>query len=65
MQYADLTKTSKSRLNFKVTKCPICEELFTEVDDIQVVKYRCGKYMEYHFIHTNCLRKGAKDGKVV
>lgn len=56
MEVADMTKTAKERLK-KIGRCSLCGEPIQSFEDVQIIKYRSGKYIEYHFFHTSCLKK--------
>lgn len=51
-----MTKMAQRRL-LRVKKCSICKNIIEDYDDIQVIKYRQGKFVEYNFFHTSCLKK--------
>lgn len=56
MKVEELTKTTKARL-VKNNKCIICGSSIEPYHDVQVIKYRHGRFMEYHFLHTECIKK--------
>ena len=60
MEYADLSPTAKRRFRMWGI-CPICEQFVSESDNIQYIKYRSGKSVNYTFFHTSCLKKARED----
>lgn len=59
MVYSELSENTKKRIRKCV--CAICLQPFTEVDSIQYLKYRQGKFMNYSFFHSDCLAKARKE----
>lgn len=60
MEIKDMSKASKERLQ-KCPLCPLCGQRIESYDDVQTIKYRTGRYIEYHFFHTKCLQESRKN----
>lgn len=59
MLVANMTDIEKRRLKANCT-CPICGNKIEYYDDAQILKIRNGRYIQYHFFHTNCLNSPKK-----
>ena len=55
MQYKELSPGLKRR--FQTAKCPLCGKKLSTVENTEYVFFRNGRYKEFVFFHTECLRK--------
>ena len=60
MEVKDMSKVERNRLS-KIKYCSICGELIADWHDVQIIKYRSGKFMNYNFFHTECLEQARKE----
>ena len=54
MLVATMSDIEKRRLKQK-SICPICAKKIEYFDDVQILKIRNGRCIDYHFFHTKCL----------
>lgn len=60
MEVKDLSQTEKYRLS-KIRVCSICNCPIEDYHDLQVIKYRSGRRVEYNFFHTECLKNARQE----
>lgn len=60
MEVKDMSKAERNRLS-KIKYCSICGGLIADWHDVQIIKYRSGKFMNYNFFHTECLEQARKE----
>lgn len=62
MQYSELSPALKRRIHH--ARCPLCGNPISPVETTEHVYFKNGRYKNYVFFHTECLRKSldAKGG---
>lgn len=54
MRYYELSPTIRRRS--KAAVCPLCNKHITSVENIEYVHFQNGRFRNYVFFHTECLR---------
>lgn len=63
MTYQKMPETLRRKFRrTNANVCPICGTEISKVEDCQYLTYPYGRYMFFHFIHTNCLVNSKRAG---